>query len=454
MAELIAKSHITAIIGLGQTGLSIARFLAARQQRFVVCDTRDKPAGLDALLQEFPDVHVETGPLNIETLLAADELAVSPGVPLSEPALQAALAAGISVVGDIGLFLREITAPIVAITGANAKSTVTTLVGDMAARAGIKVAVGGNIGVPVLDLLASTDTELFVLELSSFQLETIGLGNNPHLNAKVATILNISEDHMDRYDSLTSYYLAKQRIYFGAEVVVTNRADALTNPPLASGVTQLTFGLNKPDRKGFGLLVKDGVEYLAYEFTVLMPAADVRIPGRHNLENALAALALGSATGINQAAMLASLREFPGLPHRCQWVAEINGIEFYNDSKGTNVGATLAALEGLRNDSGKIVLIAGGVGKGADFSPLAQALTATRGLVVIGEDGVKIAAVANNSVNTVAAKSMVDAVKSAFALAQPGDRVLLSPACASFDMFNNYGHRGDCFMAAVAELSS
>lgn len=453
MAELIAKSHITAVIGLGQTGLSVARFLAARQQRFVVCDTRDKPAGLELLQQEFPDVHVETGPLNAETLLAVDELVVSPGVPLREPAIQAALNAGVSVIGDIGLFLREITAPIVAITGANAKSTVTSLVGDMAARAGIKVGVGGNIGTPVLDLLEQKDIELFVLELSSFQLETIGLGDNRNLNAKVSTILNISEDHMDRYDSLTSYYLAKQRIYFGAETVVTNRADALTNPPLAAGVTQLTFGLNKPDRNGFGLMVKGGVEYLAYEFNTLMPAADVRMPGRHNVENALAALALGSAAGIDRAAMLESLREFAGLPHRCQWVAEIAGVEFYNDSKGTNVGATLAALEGLRTATGKIILIAGGVGKGADFSPLAKALIDTRGLVVIGEDGDKIAAVADDSVNVVSANSMSDAVQQAFAMAKSGDRVLLSPACASFDMFANYGHRGESFMAAVAELT-
>jgi UDP-N-acetylmuramoylalanine--D-glutamate ligase len=449
MSDLIAKSRLTAIVGLGLTGLSVARYLAAQQEAFVMLDTREAPAALASFQQEFPDTHVELGPLNAETLLSVDEVVVSPGVPIAEPAIQQAIKAGVAVAGDISLFLRNISAPVIAITGSNAKSTVTSLVGDMAARAGLNVGVGGNIGKPVLEWLNEPEKDLYVLELSSFQLETIN-----KLNAKVATILNVSEDHMDRYDSYAAYHMAKQRIYFGAETVVTNRGDALTAPPLAAGVTQLTFGLSKPDRYGFGLITKGGVEHLAYEFKVLMPVSEIRLPGRHNVENALSALALGYAAGLPMDAMLESLRQFAGLDHRCQWIAEYKGVEFYNDSKGTNVGATLAALEGLREDESKILLIAGGVGKGADFSPLHDALQQVRGLVLIGEDGDKIAAVAGDAVNKVFADSMADAVNKAIALAESGDKILLSPACASFDMFGNYELRGQAFIDAVKEVAA
>jgi UDP-N-acetylmuramoylalanine--D-glutamate ligase len=454
MSNLIAKSRLTAIVGLGLTGLSVARHLAARQEAFVMLDTREAPAGLAAFNEEFAGSVVELGTLNTETLLAVDEIVVSPGVPLAEPALQEALKAGVSVVGDIGLFLRHITAPVVAITGSNAKSTVTSLVGDMAERAGVDVAIAGNIGTPVLELLERPEKALYVLELSSFQLETIGLNGNDNLNAKAATVLNVSEDHMDRYDSLAGYHMAKQRVYFGAQTVITNRADPLTAPPLATGVKQVTFGLNKPDRFGFGLIVKGGVEYLAYEFKTLMPTGDIKMPGRHNIENALAALALGQAVELPTDAMLESLREFSGLEHRCQWVAERKEIEFYNDSKGTNVGATLAALEGLKNSDNKIVLVAGGVGKGADFSPLHDALQDVRGLVLIGQDANQIADAAGGKVNKVFAGSMVEAVREAVKLAQPGDKILLSPACASFDMFGNYELRGEAFVAAVEEVTA
>lgn len=443
MSNVIAKSRMTAVVGLGLTGVSVARYLASRGERFIMLDTRTAPASLAAFRSEFPDVGVELGPLQTQTLTQVDEIVLSPGVALSEPALQQAQAAGVSIIGDISLFLRENTAPVVAITGSNAKSTVTTLVGEMAARAGIDVAVGGNIGTPVLELLNGPAKQLVVLELSSFQLETIA-----KLNAAVATILNVSEDHMDRYATMQDYYLAKQRIYFGAKTVVTNRADALTVPPLAVGVKPMSFGLDKPDRGGFGLLLQDGREYLAYEFKALMPADEVRMPGRHNIENALAALALGQAVDLPMAAMLQTLREFEGLPHRCQWVAELAGVAWYNDSKGTNVGATLAALQGLANSRGKTVLIAGGVGKGADFAPLAPALRRLRGLVLMGEDAAKIAAVAQG-IPVVMAADMTDAVTQAAALAEPGDVVLLSPACASLDMFKNYQHRGDVFVAAV-----
>nr|WP_208022094.1 UDP-N-acetylmuramoyl-L-alanine--D-glutamate ligase [Aestuariicella hydrocarbonica] len=432
---------------MGMTGQSAARYLTKAGRPFVWLDTREAPPAFDRVREEFPDARFELGELNVETLLAAAEIIVSPGVSVATPAIAQAQTAGVPVLGDIELFLREVNAPVVAITGSNAKSTVTTLVGEMAQTAGKKVLIGGNIGVPVLDLLQQPAAELYVLELSSFQLETVS-----KLAADVSTVLNISEDHMDRYDSLAHYYMAKQRVYFGARKVVVNREDPLTRPPLAEGVQQFSFGLNVPDRQGFGVITKGGQEYLAFEFNTLMPVADIKMPGRHNIANALAALALGHAVDLPMAAMLTTLTQFAGLPHRCQWVAESHGVNYYNDSKGTNVGATLAALQGLKKDSGKIVLIAGGVGKGADFSPLKEAAPGIRAVVVIGEDGEKIAAQFEAMVPVVSAASMSEAVAKAARQARAGDDVLLSPACASFDMFRGFEDRGEHFVQAVKEV--
>lgn len=447
MVNLIAQSNVTVLVGMGMTGQSAARYLTAHGRPFVWVDTRETPPALDDIRAQFPQARLELGALNEETLLAAAEIIVSPGVPLSTPALAAAAAAGIPILGDIELFLRAVTAPVVAITGSNAKSTVTTLVGEMAKAAGKSVLVGGNIGVPVLDLLQLPAAELYVLELSSFQLESI-----TRLNADVATVLNISEDHMDRYASLAQYYLAKQRVYFGARKIVINREDPLTAPPLAEGVEVFSFGLNPPDRRGFGVINKDGRDYLAFEFKALMPLDSIKMPGRHNAANALAALALGHAVGLPLEPMLHTLTEFAGLPHRCQWVAASDGVNYYNDSKGTNVGATLAALNGLRKASGKIVLIAGGVGKGADFTPLQQAATCLRSVIVIGEDGSQIAAVFDGQVPVHFASSMNEAVAIAKQHAQDGDDVLLSPACASFDMYRGFEHRGEHFVEVVREV--
>ena len=372
---------------------------------------------------------------------------ISPGLSLKTPEIKAALTAGVPVVGDVSLFLEINQVPVVAITGSNAKSTVTSLLGAMAEKAGLSVAVAGNIGTPVLDLLADDRVyDLVVLELSSFQLETI-----EKVGAKVATVLNVSEDHMDRYDTYPQYHMAKQRVYFGAQSVVINRRDPLTRPPLADGVTGYSFGLNQPDRKGFGLINTLDGEALGYEFKALMPVADIKLPGRHNIENALSALALGHAAGLPFEPMLQTLREFSGLAHRCQWLAEKASVNYYNDSKGTNVGATLAALEGLEKETGKIVLIAGGVGKGANFSPLKTALGKTRALVLIGADAQKIADVAVGA-EVFFASDMNEAVVLASELAQPGDDVLLSPACASFDMFKGFEERGQVFTAAVKAL--
>jgi UDP-N-acetylmuramoylalanine--D-glutamate ligase len=387
--------------------------------------------------------------LDVEFLCRADELYVSPGLALATPALQAAAARGVKLSGDIDLFARNAKAPIVAISGSNAKSTVTTLVGEMAAAAGKRVAVGGNLGTPALDLL-SDDVELYVMELSSFQLET-----THDLGAEVATVLNVSEDHMDRYSGLPAYHLAKHRIFRGAKQVVVNRQDALSRPLMGEGLPCWTFGLGKPDFKAFGIREENGEKYLAFEFQNLMPVRELKIRGAHNQSNALAALALGHAVGLPFDAMLASLRSFGGLEHRCQWVRDLNGVSYYNDSKATNVGAALAAIEGLGADiDGKLLLIAGGDGKGADFKDLKGPVAAhCRAVVLMGRDADLIAAALGDAVPQVRASSLDDAIAQCEALAQPGDAVLLSPACASFDMFKNYEERGHLFARAVEALA-
>ncbi|WGL17941.1 UDP-N-acetylmuramoyl-L-alanine--D-glutamate ligase [Microbulbifer bruguierae] len=452
--SLIATSEKKVVIGLGATGQSVVRFLLRQGFSPLVVDSREAPPAREAFRAEFPEVPVECGPLRHETLLAASEIIVSPGVALAEPAIAAAIAAGIPVVGDIELFARELAkvepAPkVIAITGSNGKSTVTTLLGLMVARAGIAGEVGGNIGVPVLDLLTSPMPEMFVLELSSFQLETTW-----SLAPEVATILNISADHMDRYPTLADYHQAKQRVYRHARQMVVNRADSLTRGPLARDSREWSFGLDRPDLKQFGVITENGCQWLAKGAEKLMPADEMAMVGSHNVANALAALALGSAAGLPMAPMLEVLRDFSGLAHRCERVADIAGVIFVNDSKGTNVGATRAALDGLAQGERKIVLIAGGDGKGADFAPLAEAAGALRGLVTIGVDGPRIAKVLSGEVPHGVALDMHDAVAQAQALASEGDYVLLSPACASFDMYRNFEARGEAFRSAVNALKA
>ncbi len=446
MSQMIATSKVKAVIGTGITGLSVARFLVAQQQAFILLDTRTTPPNLEKVQQEFPGVTVECGELDPQTLLACDEIIVSPGVAVATPAIEQAKNAGIPVVGDIELFVRYAKAPIVAITGSNAKSTVTTLVGEMAKAAGINVAVGGNLGTPALELLDDS-VELYVMELSSFQLETV-----TKLNAKVATILNVSADHLDRYENMRAYILAKLRVYFGAEHIVVNRKDVLTHPPLAAGVKPIYFGGNA-DFGSFGLTEENGEEFLTKNLTALMPSRELKIRGRHNVDNALAALALGDAAGIPMDAMLTALKSFKGLKHRCEFVATKNGVEFYNDSKGTNIGSTLAAIHGLARDPQQLIVILGGEGKGQDFTELAPALGAINSQVIlIGRDAPIIEQAVARSTKITHASSMQDAVNKSLQLANAGDAVLLSPACASFDMFKNYEDRGEKFCAAVQEL--
>lgn len=443
---MIATNRIKAVIGTGITGLSVARFLAQQHQAFVLFDTRESPPNIEKIKAEFPDIQIELGELDGDTLLLCDEIIVSPGVAIETPAIAKAKNSGIPVVGDIELFVRYAKAPIVAITGSNAKSTVTTLVGEMAAKAGINVAVGGNLGTPALELL-NDDVELYVMELSSFQLETV-----TKLNAKVATILNISADHLDRYTDMRAYILAKLRVYFGAENIVVNRNDVLTHPPLAATAKPIYFG-GKADFGSFGLIEENGEDYLAKNLTPLMPVRELKISGKHNVDNALAALALGNAAGIPIAAMVDTLKEFRGLHHRCEFVANKKGVDFYNDSKGTNIGATIAAIAGLARAPAKLIVIAGGEGKGQDFTELRPVLQKNPcQLILIGRDAPVIAKAVNDCAPIEFAGSMEDAVQLSYALAQPGDAVLLSPACASFDMFKNYEDRGNQFCAAVNAL--
>ena len=447
--SLIASDHFRIVVGLGKSGMSLVRFLAQQGVSFAVADTRENPPELATLRRDYPQVEVRCGELDVEFLCRADELYVSPGLALATPALQAAAARGVKLSGDIDLFARNAKAPIVAISGSNAKSTVTTLVGEMALAAGKRVAVGGNLGTPALDLL-SDDIELYVMELSSFQLETTN-----QLGAEVATVLNVSEDHMDRYSGLPAYHLAKHRIFRGARQVVVNRQDALTRPLMSEGLPCWTFGLGVPDFKAFGLREENGEKYLAFEFQNLMPVRELKVRGAHNQANALAALALGHAVGLPFDAMLSSLRSFTGLEHRCQWVRELDGVSYYNDSKATNVGAALAAIEGLGADmDGKLVLIAGGDGKGADFSGLRDSVARyCRAVVLIGRDAGLIADALGDAVPQVRVGSLDEAIARSRSLAHSGDAVLLSPACASFDMFKNYEERGHLFARAVEALT-
>ncbi len=443
-----ASAPRTVIVGLGKTGLSCARFLAARDVPLAVTDSRAQPPGLASLQQELPQVAVFMEGFNAGILARAEQIVLSPGVSLKEPVIAEAARRGIPVLGDIELFARYAHAPVIAITGSNGKSTVTTLVGLMAQRAGLTVRVGGNLGTPALDLVQDNEPDLYVLELSSFQLETTS-----SLNAAAAVVLNITPDHMDRYATFDEYARAKQRAYNGDGVMVINADDPTVSAMICPGRRVTRFGLAAPAPDGFGLCNECGDTWLARGGQLLLAARELRIKGRHNIANALAALALGDALKLPRAAMLDALREFPGLPHRSQWVAGQDGIDWYNDSKGTNVGATLAALQGLASaddKQGKIVLVAGGDGKGADFSPLRQAVADyARAVVLIGRDAPIIETALAGAVPVVKARDMQDAVRAARELAQPGDQVLLSPACASFDMYSGYEERGHVFVAAV-----
>ncbi len=448
---LSLKDKKVLVLGLGETGLSALRWLKTQGADLSVADTRATPPGMATLHSELPEVHVHTGPFSAELFKPMDLAVISPGVALSEPEIQVAMQNGLRVVGDVELFAlyRSADAKVIAITGANGKTTVTSLVGAICQAAGLKTIVAGNIGLPVLDSLAMATPDVYVLELSSFQLET-----THSLQVDAATMLNLSEDHMDRYDSLQDYAIAKAHIFYHARLQVLNLDDAWSMLLARPKLPQLSFGLS--DQADFNLRQIAGESWLCEGEKQLINLQDLKIVGLHNAANALAAVALCRAIGIDYAPIIQTLYNFKGLPHRVEWVANIDEVDYYDDSKGTNVGATCAAIAGMFKQGlpQKSVLIAGGDGKGQDFSPLATAVAANaRAVVLLGRDAAIIeAALLPTGVALYHAADLPEAVSIAKKLAQSGDAVLLSPACASFDMFKNYVHRAEVFVAAVMAM--
>ena len=425
------------VVGLGKTGWSVVRYLCDQNLPVVVTDSREIPPYLAEMRERYPDVEFLPG-LPPEEFERYQEVIVSPGV-----------AAGSDrAVGDVELFLREAGAPVIAITGSNGKSTVTMLVSEMLAAGGFDVLTGGNIGTPALDLLSHPTPDFYVLELSSFQLET-----TYSLRPVSSVVLNISEDHMDRYASLQEYVDAKQRIYHQAQAMVVNRHDEVASgPPGTDGQTsRISFGLDCPLEGHFGVVEKNETTYLAHGRTLLAPVSCVVMKGEQNWLNVLSAFALITAAGIDLTdQMIAAGLAYPGLPHRCEVIGEHGEVTWVNDSKGTNVGATLAAIEGA---SKPLILIAGGQGKGADFSDLGAMIDQhCKAVILIGEDALTIAETVKNRESVHQANTLEEAISLAANAAEPGDTVLFSPACASFDMFASYEHRGDRFRELVVHM--
>lgn len=434
--QSLAKKRI-AVVGLGLSGLATVRFLLSKGIKPVLMDSRSKPAGIEQIAAEKVD-GIYLGELDANRLAKMDIIVLSPGLSPNHPAIRFAVAQGAALLGDVELFARFNTRPVVAITGSNGKSTVTMLVEAMLKCSGIKALAAGNIGLPVLDALAQTDTAVYVLELSSFQLDTTS-----SLHSVAACILNISADHLDRYADMAAYAASKQRVYQHTRLAVFNLDDAATTPEQA----EHTLGIKLAD-SGYGITQHNGQRWLNVAAEPLLPVSEMTLFGAHNEFNALVACALALAAGASRDGLIRALRQFVSLPHRCSLVAEKNAVRWVNDSKATNIGATLAAIAGLRPGvSGKLILIAGGDAKGADVRELNAVLQRdVQQLITLGQDGPAIAALTDNSIQV---KTLQEAVKVAAKLAQPGDMVLLSPACASLDMFNSYAERGELFAAAV-----
>ncbi len=433
------------VVGLGKTGASCLRYLAKRGIAVSATDTRTAPPGLIELGGLAKTIDIRLGGFDLSLLDGASQLLMSPGVSLEEPIASQARARGIEVLGDIELFARAVRAPVIGITGTNGKSTVTSMVASMAAAAGRRVLAGGNLGVPALDLLEQPIPDLYVLELSSFQLETTS-----SLALKAAVVLNVTADHMDRYGSIEAYARAKARIFARAATMVLNADDPLVAAMRGDGAHVVTFSTRRTD-VDFALLRNGERTVLARRSEPLLDTSRLKISGLHNAANALAALALGEAAGLELPSMLAALESFPGLKHRSAWIADVAGVRFLDDSKGTNVGAAIAAVSGLH---GPLVVIAGGEGKGQDFTPLAAAFSGkVRHAVLIGKDASAVAAVLKGVCTIERAATLEAAVSAAAAAARPGETVLLSPACSSLDMFRDYAHRGEVYAAAVRALS-
>ncbi|MEM8490899.1 MAG: UDP-N-acetylmuramoyl-L-alanine--D-glutamate ligase [Pseudomonadota bacterium] len=443
-----AEHAQTVVVGLGVTGLSVARHLQRVGRPFTIVDSRENPPELEVFQREMPGVPLFFGAQAYAAIEGAADLIVSPGIALSEPWIQHAVDGGSRIRGDIDLFTEAAQAPVVGITGSNAKSTVTALLGAMAAHAGRKVGVGGNIGTPALDTLAQ-ERQLYVTELSSFQLERSG-----ELALDVATILNVSPDHLDRHASLSAYVEAKRRIFLGARCVVFNPEIPGTVPPSPMSTPSIIWRMSEPAGEEFGLREIAGQTWLMNGVQPLLATQELALPGRHNQANALAALALGTAAHLPLESMLEVLRSFKGLSHRCELIAEEFGVRWINDSKATNVGATLAAIEGF-GDPHALILIAGGQGKGADFSPLADAIGRyCRHVLLFGEAAQEIGEHLRDAVDVTLCIDLAEAVVNAQAQVLRGDTVLFSPACASFDQFANFVERGEAFRTLVGRLHS
>lgn len=459
------------VVGLGDTGFSAAKWLARTGARVTVADSRTTPPNLDALQSAWPQIALRLGAFSQATFADADMLVVSPGVPVATPEIAAAIDAGIPALGDVELLAQALAgkeSKVIAITGANGKSTVTSMVGAMCQSAGLKTEIAGNIGLPVLDALSNWQDkgelpDVWVLELSSFQLETTS-----SLQPAAATVLNITEDHLDRYDgSMAKYAAAKARIFTGNGVQVLNREDKRCRDMALDGREVVWFGTDKPRGANEYGLVAHGEDFsLCLGADIIMQASELPLAGLHNAANALSALALCRAIGLEWAPLIAGLKAFKGLPHRVEFVTEINGVRYYDDSKGTNVGATEAALKGMTHP---VILIAGGDGKGQDFRPLKAACERIcRAVLLIGQDGSKLADVLNEASSPFLPPNDEDesflpvlqvptlemAVQMAANFAEPGDVVLLSPACASWDMFRNYAHRAEVFIQSAKALQS
>lgn len=443
LAMSTPREH-TVIAGLSATGLSVAEHLLAHGESVVIADSRQNPPGLQRLQKQYPNVPVFCGGFAEDLLMGATRLMVSPGIPLTTPFVQKARRQGLPVVGDIELFAQVANAPVVAITGSNGKSTVTTLVGEMAKDAGKRAPMGGNIGIPALNIYDEDAPDFYILELSSFQLDT-----TRSLRAKAAVVLNISEDHMDRYSSVAEYAESKKTIYRGCDVTVVNRDDPAAAALADESPRTVSYGL-KDATNVWGIVLHNDEAWLAQRGKRLLRCADMNMPGLHNVSNALAALALGQAVGLPVQSMIETLKRFTGLPHRTQFLTNRRGVRWYNDSKGTNVGATLAAIQGF---APPLVLIAGGVGKDADFAPLKTALERkAKAVILLGEDKQKIADALKESCEIHFVDDMEAAVLKANDITADGDVVLLSPACASFDMFSGFEQRGLAFADAVRRL--
>ncbi|MBX2858548.1 MAG: UDP-N-acetylmuramoyl-L-alanine--D-glutamate ligase [Cellvibrionaceae bacterium] len=450
MGELLATNQRSVIFGYGVTGKSVARYLDSCGENFVAIDSREDIALKQHFSQHFPGRRILLGEPDLELIHSARRIILSPGIARNTPFVAAAIDMGVDVVNDIALFLRAAQKPVLGVTGSNGKSTVVTLLAKVLEAAGKRVALGGNIGTPALDLLQQPEVDVYVLELSSFQLECLD-----KLGLHAACLLNVTPDHMDRYPSLQAYCMSKHRIFRGAKNVIFNGDDALAVPPIIEGVKRSRFSMaGSAAGESPSFCFNRGSGQILYQGKPILETATLKLVGEHNIENAMAVCALAESLDIDLALVAKALADFPGLPHRCQWIAEINGVTFINDSKGTNVGATAAAIKGLRRQYSGLVLIAGGEAKGADFRALGELISQqVKALITIGKHGAALAsAVGQGAIPQFNASSMTQAVSIAQQQAQTGEAVLLSPACASFDMFDSYEHRGNAFVEAVGKL--